>query len=1532
MTAVFLSSFNTFGFHGKSLIRAEEMSNEEIVHQPEYVSNERNAAEPEESRDTNADTVPGDTNQVLDNLPVNGDTTGVNNQTAPTEDFLAGLTIEPLGRKLVIKNVTPELVGKLEACKFYIKSNSEYKADASGNRTILKPINDDKDLLVLGFECAAYNENYLHIQSKDNKIFKAFGPFYRSYNEFWGSNDFMGWDIEKEAIIGVPNTYEYTTYKEENSFDEDKVEWQPCSGDDISIPKYSNTKKLSYAFRKKAASNNFSSDIATVSEWDINYDLGSEISYGGDRFERFRGIYYKVAVFGKNEPTAVVDFTEYVRRGGSFDKIKIFIGRGDDSSDEKYEPIPNEVYEGKNSSTDTYILERPIKEGESILLSLDGKIRGFGGYGFVEEEALSHLDISPDGKWIEFRDALHNTEYEYSIDNSDYVRATRRRVKTGFDGTNSVTVKVRGRNWNRTTKREWIKTISNSTLDSDELKALKGRKIRVDLESCTVFIEKNKGDHYKEALPEVQAPQASDLSYLFGENDNGNYTSFDTLELEDGKYMIKLPETSSDALKGKKLFIKKGSAVITISFHDFHQENKIVPKKIIGINEIGPITGFTLIKEKNSDDDFVRPGSSEKYAHTTRHGKGYAIIKKNDATYILKNRPYTDDGYRKIFFDLRPGEPNIWYKRFDQTDYPIYIWNDEFEVNMATKPDEGILKDVSIEAYGNNQIVIHNVSDDLKDKLKSYKWGELNDFWNYKPLELEQLEGNDYLIKGSKMWDGFTLALVNAEGTEGKIVGPFKENSDYLFSPKSGKFLGWDAKESAILVPEEGFEYTEYDDNEGFDKDKSYSWKDIVNKKIDIQKYSSLAKKGIVLRKKAGGLTLKSVVGTIPAFNITHNLGLELEDAFEGIYIKLDNVGEGQSPVGVIDYNMVSEDNLENISYHIGKFVSNKESKKLKGAGLGKIVSLPVTEGDYIFLKNEARNDVRAYRLFADNEPFSRTNIDVLDNGKLIHLHRQNCWHQFEYKLDENSEWKRADRNIIETGYTGSPITVKLRGRTFTSGFTNEWSIPIGQSSPEIADKDFAAMKRMGINLDIKTGNFELKRNNSGLDLSSLRVRLSDENGTNSTELKDITSDGNWHRVFSLETAYMKSLRGKKIVIAKDGGRPLTIHFPSPEESLLPKPIQKEKTKTVKGLNEYTEICREGENTYKNVNSYDFDWKTKSVELTPGKYHFRTLAYQKDEDWKHILHGDKKYFYFVYGIDDLYMYFPSDDVIYEVKSENDAVNPPLQGGGSLGSGSIGGGNLSSGSTGGSENSDKNSQNKADDSKVTDNKAKADDKVKTDDKAKTGNTDNKNKEGDAKAKDNQTNKETDKPKAVKTTNTSINNVSASEKKVLQVLKNDSARLENVMSTGKVTINHNTLKNIFKDKAGELKTTLKVSAPKKNEWKETLEKSSFKKHTDYKPISKQVIKFTLKADNHEVKKKELGKTRVKVVVDIDLKKAPKEVFVMNVDTGEIVKATYNSTLNKLTFKAKDVGNFVVLNKVKGKTRVKSGGKGKKKKTAV
>ena len=50
-------------------------------------------------------------------------------------------------------------------------------------------------------------------------------------------------------------------------------------------------------------------------------------------------------------------------------------------------------------------------------------------------------------------------------------------------------------------------------------------------------------------------------------------------------------------------------------------------------------------------------------------------------------------------------------------------------------------------------------------------------------------------------------------------------------------------------------------------------------------------------------------------------------------------------------------------------------------------------------------------------------------------------------------------------------------------------------------------------------------------------------------------------------------------------------------------------------------------------------------------------------------------------------------------------------------------------------------------------------------------------------------------------------------------------------------------------------------------------------------------------------------------------------MNVETGKIVKATYNSALHKLTFKSDEVGQFVVLKKVKGKTVVNNSKKDSK-----
>ena len=302
----------------------------------------------------------------------------------------------------------------------------------------------------------------------------------------------MGWDVKEEAIVGLKNNFEYTTFQEENSFDEDKAEWTTCQENKISIPKYGTGEKLSYAFRRKSDDTHFTSRMQIVPKFKINYDLGIPVYEEGE----YRGIYAKVAVFGKTEPTAVVDFTEFIRRGGDLSKIKFKIEGMDEHKG--FAPIPDDVYKNKTPATDTYILEQPINEGENIYLLLDGITRGIGRYqSHKEKEALSHIDIFDDGRFINFEASFDYAEYEYSIDDAPYVKAARSLISTGFNGSNSVNIKIRGRLWFRTTETLWEKTISRDTLDSGDHLNIKDRHIRLDLESLEVYLDKYGSDHYK---------------------------------------------------------------------------------------------------------------------------------------------------------------------------------------------------------------------------------------------------------------------------------------------------------------------------------------------------------------------------------------------------------------------------------------------------------------------------------------------------------------------------------------------------------------------------------------------------------------------------------------------------------------------------------------------------------------------------------------------------------------------------------------------------------------------------------------------------------------------------------------------------------------------------------------------------------------------------------------------------------------------------------------------------------------------------
>ena len=81
---------------------------------------------------------------------------------------------------------------------------------------------------------------------------------------------------------------------------------------------------------------------------------------------------------------------------------------------------------------------------------------------------------------------------------------------------------------------------------------------------------------------------------------------------------------------------------------------------------------------------------------------------------------------------------------------------------------------------------------------------------------------------------------------------------------------------------------------------------------------------------------------------------------------------------------------------------------------------------------------------------------------------------------------------------------------------------------------------------------------------------------------------------------------------------------------------------------------------------------------------------------------------------------------------------------------------------------------------------------------------------------------------------------------------------------------------------------------------------------KLVSKQVFTLNIKAGNMTVKESQLNGTKINVTLKVNLKKAPKIVWVMDLSTGKRVKAAYKK--GKLMFKTANLGKFVLVNKAK------------------
>lgn len=156
---------------------------------------------------------------------------------------------------------------------------------------------------------------------------------------------------------------------------------------------------------------------------------------------------------------------------------------------------------------------------------------------------------------------------------------------------------------------------------------------------------------------------------------------------------------------------------------------------------------------------------------------------------------------------------------------------------------------------------------------------------------------------------------------------------------------------------------------------------------------------------------------------------------------------------------------------------------------------------------------------------------------------------------------------------------------------------------------------------------------------------------------------------------------------------------------------------------------------------------------------------------------------------------------------------------------------------------------------------------------------------------------EKKELVTAKNTKNTTVKVSEEKIAEALETG---LKVTAKSGEVKFTAKALKKVVGDAVEAVKVTLKATSEMAKNVKGS------------KLVSKQVFTLNIKAGNMTVKESQLNGTKIRVTLKVNLKKAPKTVWVMDLSTGKRVKATYKN--GKLMFKTANLGKFVIVNKAK------------------
>ena len=150
-------------------------------------------------------------------------------------------------------------------------------------------------------------------------------------------------------------------------------------------------------------------------------------------------------------------------------------------------------------------------------------------------------------------------------------------------------------------------------------------------------------------------------------------------------------------------------------------------------------------------------------------------------------------------------------------------------------------------------------------------------------------------------------------------------------------------------------------------------------------------------------------------------------------------------------------------------------------------------------------------------------------------------------------------------------------------------------------------------------------------------------------------------------------------------------------------------------------------------------------------------------------------------------------------------------------------------------------------------------------------------------------------------------SVGEDVIQKVLKANNGKVKVKVKSTIVSINRDIIENLV----GEEKKDIKVSVTKSGKNKLNLMKFK-KKLSDKKLVSNTVLAVDIKMGSESVNDYDLNGGKVEIIVETSLKKLPKVVYVMNLNTGKIIKAKYSKKTKKIYFSTEKVGKFVLIKK--------------------